>query len=308
MEKNENNQKLIEKCFRDARITDELCLSSIIKYRSSIKKFFAVIGDKRLEDLNNADFENFILKMKGAGAGNQRIRNVINAVKWVVQKSQNKGIVFNQLNLLTIKQPKIMKREVNYLTESEVEQFINCIKKDIEKKETVKNIRFMAFVRLLLQTGARIGEVLFINIKDINRQNREIAIIGKGSKPRTLFLKEETLKWIDKYLSTRHDNEKALFATQNGGSRWEQTDAGRSFRKYKKMSGIQKKFTIHTLRHSFATLCLMRGAGINVVQAALGHADPITTLKYYSGAVEKVKVKEMINDAHFDFIPQSKLT
>jgi site-specific recombinase XerD len=156
-----------------------------------------------------------------------------------------------------------------------------------------------------LQTGARIGEVLSINIEDIDRQNLEIPIIGKGSKPRTLFLKEETLNWIDKYLSVRKDNDKSLFATQSGESRWKQTDAGRSFRKYKEMSGIKKKFTIHTLRHSFATQLLIRGAGINVVQSALGHSDPITTFKYYSGAVEKVKVKEMINDRHFDFIPRS---
>jgi hypothetical protein len=46
----------------------------------------------------------------------------------------------------------------------------------------------------------------------------------------------------------------------------------------------------------------MRGAGINVVQTALGHSDPVTTLKYYAAAVEGVKVREMINDRHFDFI------
>lgn len=44
-----------------------------------------------------------------------------------------------------------------------------------------------------------------------------------------------------------------------------------------------------------------------MVQAALGHADPITTLKFYPGAVEKVKVRKMINDKHFDFIPKSKI-
>jgi len=46
----------------------------------------------------------------------------------------------------------------------------------------------------------------------------------------------------------------------------------------------------------------MKGAGINVVRTALGHSDPVTTLKYYAAAVEKSKVREMINDRHFDFI------
>jgi len=82
---------------------------------------------------------------------------------------------------------------------------------------------------------------------------------------------------------------------------------GRSFRKYKRLSGIKKDFVIHTFRHTFATQYFMKGAGINVVQTSLGHPDPVTTLKYYAVAVEKSKVREMINDSHFDFIPKSSL-
>ena len=51
----------------------------------------------------------------------------------------------------------------------------------------------MAFIRLLFQTGARVGEVLSIDIDDIDRENREVRIVGKGGKPRTLFLRAETL-------------------------------------------------------------------------------------------------------------------
>ena len=94
---------------------------------------------------------------------------------------------------------------------------------------------------------------------------------------------------------------------QDGRSRWRQTDAGRSFRRYKRLSGIIRDFVIHTLRHTFATQYLMKGAGINVVQTALGHADPVTTLKYYAAAVEKAKVRDMINDRNFDFLPEDGL-
>lgn len=73
------------------------------------------------------------------------------------------------------------------------------------------------------------------------------------------------------------------------------------------MSGITKKFTVHTLRHTFATQFLQHGGALPTVQAALGHSDPMTTLRYYSGAVEKAKVKEMINDRYFDFIPECKI-
>ena len=241
--------------------------------------------------------------MKKAGAGNSRIANVLASMKWIITRLQRKGIAFPHLDLFAIRKPRAIKRETNYLTEDELARFLGCIARDIERRPTVKDIRFMALAVFLLQTGARIGEALSINITDIDRQNKEIRIIGKGGKPRTLFLRDETLPWIDRYLAVRSDGEPALFASQDGSARWKQTDAGRSFRRYKESSGIKKDFVIHTFRHTFATQYLMKGAGINVVQTALGHADAVTTLKYYAATVEKTKVKEMINDRHFDFIP-----
>jgi integrase/recombinase XerD len=301
------NLQLAQRCFREARITDELCPSSIRKYTSSVRTFFAVTGQKAFPDLTNTDFDRFIIRMKEKGASNSRIANVIAAMKWLIQQLIRQGVVFPGLDVMAIRKPKAMKKETNYLTEVEIEQFLGVIKKHIAKRPTLTILRFMAFVILLLQTGARIGEALSINIAGIDRHNKEIRIIGKGGKPRTLFLRDQTLYWIDTYLSSRRDTEPALFATQDGTSRWKQTDAGRSFRRYKMLSGIHKDFVIHTMRHTFATQYLMRGAGINVVQTALGHSDPVTTLKYYAAAVEKSKVKAMINDRHFDFIPSQAL-
>ncbi len=299
--------KMMEECFREAQITDELCPASIKKYRSSLRTFFATVGHKSFPALNNSDFDQFIIAMKQNGAGNARIANVIATLKWIIPCLERKGIVFPHLDLLSIKKPRIIKPETNYLTEREVERFLSGVTRDIEKRPTVKNMRFMALAVFLLQTGARIGEALSIDIADIDRPSKEVRIIGKGSKPRTLFLRQETLYWIDRYLALRCDSQPAIFASQDGTARWKQTDVGRSFRRYKKLSGIKKHFVIHTFRHTFATQYLMKGAGINVVQTALGHADPVTTLKYYAAAVEKAKVKEMINDRHFDFLPDQFL-
>jgi site-specific recombinase XerD len=299
----ENNFEMVEECFREARITDELRPASIKKYTSSICNVLQLLGPKHLTSLNNRDFDRYILEMKGRGASNAHIANVISAMKWLVARLKEKSVAFPDLNLLAIRKPKAVKKETNYLTEYEIAQFLDTVRGYILKRQDVKSLRFMALVILLLQTGARIGEALSINQADIDQENKEIPIIGKGGKPRTLFLRDETMQWIDRYLAVRKDNEPALFASLDGTARWKQTDVGRSFRRYKDLSGIKKHFVIHTFRHTFATQYLMKGAGINVVQTALGHSDPVTTLKYYAAAVEKAKVKEMINDQHFDFIP-----
>jgi len=302
------NIQLAEECFRSARITGELSDSSITKYRDSVKKFFSVVDDTTFELLSFVKFEDFILKMRDAGASNSRIANVISAVKWVIKNLQINNMIKPTLDLEKVKKPKIGKKEVNYLTEDEVKILLGTIDKDINNHGTTpKKARIMALLVFLLQTGARIGETLKINTDEIDRQNMEVKVIGKGLKPRTLFLTGNTLYWIDKYLSLRKDKSKALFVSLNGLSRWQQTDVGRSFRRYKKMSGIKKAFTIHTLRHTFATQYLTKGAGINVVQTALGHADAVTTLKYYAGVVNKAKVREMIDDSYFDFIPKAEV-
>lgn len=302
-----SNPQLAEECFRSALIASELSDSSVIKYRDSIKKFFSII-DKSIGELEIRDFEDFILKMRDNGASNSRIANVISAVKWVINNLQINNMIKKTLDLEKVKKPKIEKKEVNYLTEEEIKIFLGAIERDIEEGGImIRKVRAMALFVFLLQTGARIGEVLKINTDEINWQNKEVGVIGKGSKPRTLFLTDDTIFWIDKYLSLRKDENKALFVSLSGKSIWQQTDVGRSFRRYKKLSGIRKHFTIHTLRHTFATQYLTKGAGINVVQTALGHSDAVTTLKYYAGAVNKVKVKEMINDEHFNFIPKSVL-
>jgi len=301
------NKELLEQCFRRVRLTRELGESSIEKYQSSIKRFFSIIGEKPFEEITIEDVENYILAARDKGANDARIANVISAIKWAISVMQKYDLIGDDMNLEKVKKPKIIRKEVGYLSEQEIDAFYGCIAKAISKNASIKNVRFMALMIFLLQTGARIGEVLSINISDINYQEKEVPIIGKGEKPRTLFLQDETLVWIDKYLALRKSDHEALFVSLDGKSRWQQTDLGRSFRRFRKLSGIKKRFTVHVLRHTMATRCLDRKVPINTVQFLLGHSSPMTTLKFYVGAVEKENARKVMQDEHFDFIPESAL-
>lgn len=307
MDRKNNNLQLLEECFRNARITDELSDSSIEKYRDSVKKFFSVIGAKEFQQLEKRDFDDCILKMRGSGAGNSRIANVISAVKWVVKRLQEEKKIERTLDLEKVRKPKIERREVEYLTEEEITRFLDAINKDIEKGIKVRKVRIMALVVLLLESGARIGEALSIKIGKIDWDNNDIPIIGKGKKPRTLFFRDRSKYWLQKYLSIRNSDNEFLFVTQDGLAKWSQTDVGRSFRRYRDLSGIKKKFVLHTLRHTTATQLSFKGAQFNEIQALLGHTRLETTVKYYIGAVEKQRVKQIMQDKYYDFIPRSAL-
>lgn len=299
------NAKLINSFFTEVRITDELCDSSVFKYNESINKFLSISGDKFIGDLENEDFDDFIVRMKANGASGSRISNVISAMKKILNYLKDKQIIKLEVDMDKIRKPKIQKKETNYLTEDEIKMLITTIRNDLEDGEAIRKIRMMLLVIFLLQTGARIGEALSIKIADIDRINLEIPIIGKGSKPRNLFISEDILYWVDRYLAIRKSPSEYLFVTLNGKSAWKQTDVGRSFRYYKKKSGIVKHFTLHTLRHTSATQLAIKGAPMNVIQKILGHSKLETTVKFYIGAADNNMAKKLMHDERFRIIPQN---
>lgn len=295
--------KLLEECFREALITGELSESSVAKYRDSFKKFFLVIGDKPLKELTCEDFGDFILNARAGGAGNSRIANVISSIKWVLKRLQESGRFPRTLDLDTVKKPRIEQKEVNYLTEEEIGRFLSTIEAEVNRDNRIGNVRMMALVRLLLESGARIGEALSIKVKEIDWDNNEIPIIGKGKRPRMLYFRDGSKYWLKRYLAERNSDHELLFVTQEGLGRWFQTDVGRSFRRFRDLSGIKKPFTIHTLRHCTATHLYSKGVQLNVVQKILGHKRLETTVKYYVGTAEKEQAKKVMRDSMFDFIP-----
>jgi len=302
---NSSNQKLAEECLNKARAYGDLSDSSVTKYLDSVNKFYSVVG-KDFASLEISDFENFILKMRDNDASNSRIANVISAVKWVINFAQQNGMIKRTLDLEKIKKPKIERSPVIYLDKDEISKFRDCILKDIgDGEKSIRKIRMMALIELMLESGARIGEVLYVNVDEIDWEKRKIPVIGKGNKHRILRFRERGELWIKKYLSIRNSDNPKLFVTLCGKSGWEQTDVGRSFRKYRKLSGITKKFTLHTLRHTLASQYALKGVPLPKIQRILGHAHLDTTVRYYVGAAEEAEVDKIMKDEYYDFIPQS---
>ena len=303
----QNNLKLVDECLRSARITDVLCANSVIKYRESLKRFFKSVDGKSFDSLEMRDFDDYILKAKERGNSNSGILSALYAVKWVMKKLQDQKLIKKRIDLEKINKPRVKKKDVNYLTKEEVSKVLGIIERELADGETIRKVRTMALYVLLLETGARINEALSIKINDIDFENREIPIIGKGNKPRTLFLHDGSVNWIKKYLNKRKDDNEFLFVTLNGKEQWVYNNVDRSFLRYRKMANLYKDFTIHTFRHTFATQLLLNGVPINTVSYLLGHANLETTIKYYIGAIKKAEAKAQVLDKHFDFMPRSVL-
>jgi integrase/recombinase XerD len=162
------------------------------------------------------------------------------------------------------------------------------------------SIRDVALLEMLYATGMRASEIVGLNISDINLSVSFVRCTGKGSKERIVPINKITLKAIKEYLEKARPefpqkDKNALFLDKNG-KRLSRQGLWLVVKKYVKLSGVKGKTSPHTLRHSFATHLLEKGADLRSVQEMLGHADISTTQIYTS--VSRERLKRVYNKAH----------
>jgi integrase/recombinase XerD len=143
----------------------------------------------------------------------------------------------------------------------------------------------------------RISEALSVDVEDIDWEHKEIIIIGKGNKQRTVFLSDRAISWLQMYLLRRNNDHPALFTTFGKLERLKPYDLSKQFKHYAQSAGLKKKVTPHILRHTAATIMSFNGADIRTIQQILGHSDIKTTAKYYLGVD-----KEALREAHTKFL------
>lgn len=184
----------------------------------------------------------------------------------------------------SVQLPKRPRRDVAYLTPSEVESFVSAVEMhNQDGTSSESGVRFRALVECLLGSAMRISEALSLNRTDVDFERREARVIGKGNKQRTVFFTDRALFWLRRYLEIRQDSYPALFATLGGRSRLGRPDIWRPFARYRKLAGIQKRVTPHLLRHTAATQLLFNGCPVGHIKEILGHERLETTCRYYLG-------------------------
>jgi integrase/recombinase XerD len=152
----------------------------------------------------------------------------------------------------------------------------------------------MAMLEGLYATGLRVSELVGLKISNINLEAGYIRTLGKGSKERFIPMGEKAMEAIRDYLTsgrlqlTKGKNSPYLFLNSSGGPMSRQ-GFWKIIKKYGRQSGIKKKITPHSIRHSFATHLLEGGADLRSVQVMLGHADISTTQIYTHVTRERLK-------------------
>ncbi len=142
-------------------------------------------------------------------------------------------------------------------------------------------LRDLAIFELTYSSGLRVGELTSLNVGSVDLENRQVRVLGKGSKERILPIGRQACGALQNYLNARGEVrlEDALFLNQRGG-RLTARSVQRNLKTRLLQFCLPTDVTPHALRHSFATHLLDAGADLRVIQELLGHASLSTTQKY----------------------------
>ena len=151
-------------------------------------------------------------------------------------------------------------------------------------------LRDLAMIDMLASTGMRIGEMVLLNIADIDFTERECVVFGKGDKERVVYFDARTKIHLKNYIDSRVDDNPALFVTLKAP--FERIKIGgieSRLRSIGKMLGIEKVHP-HKFRRTLATLAIDKGMPIEQLQQLLGHKRIDTTLQYAMVKQSNVKI------------------
>lgn len=189
----------------------------------------------------------------------------------------------------------------NYILKSPVRR-IHKIKSNQPVKETYTDesleimrdqcgcLRDLALIDLLSSTGMRVGELVRLNRSDIDFENRECVVFGKGSKERPVYFDARTKIHLKNYLDSRTDENPALFVSLiQPFKRLEISGVEIRLRNFGKKLGITKVHP-HKFRRTLATRAIDKGMPIEQVQRLLGHAKIDTTMQYAMVNQNNVKI------------------
>ncbi len=251
------------------------CRSSTIHSSSkAIELFLTFLKEAEkssLEEITREDIGAFIEHEQDRGLKPASVRTRLNAVYAFMRFLIEGGIVRSEVLVrkLRIKQPDLLPRAID---SEDVKRLLAVI----------DGIRDRAMILLLLRSGMRIGELLSVKVNDISLREQKIVIYqaDKTQVGRVVYFSDDAREALEAWLEGRDSHKEFLFYGQ-GRERLTYTGARLRFTRYLQKAGLSDKgYTVHCLRHTFATELLNAGLRLECLQQLLGHSNLEVTRRY----------------------------
>jgi len=247
-------------------------------------RFFAGTQIDNPECITASDLDAFLAGQLTKLDGNPRSQNSMNRLRTALRVFfvwlQQAGMIENN-PAAGVKTSSVAQKPPVYLTDHEEQDLLRCLRDNRTKNHALRD---NAIIQLLLDTGIRVGELVGLNLEDVDGKHLRVRR-AKGGNPVVKFLPVLTRKAIETYVRRERSqllkgkDSNALFVNQQG-SRMNARAIQLLVPVWVERSGITKPVTPHTLRHTFATSLLNKTGNLLLVQKALGHRNVTTTQIY----------------------------
>ena len=260
-----------------------------VSYKNDLEVYRDYLKSKHINNINNIssdDIKSFLKKRSDEETTTiaHNLTVIKNFHKYLLKEKLVKTDVSE-----FIERPKLKKSLPKALSMEDIDNLLDI------KLNTAFDYRNKAMLELMYGCGLRVSELVNLEMNDIDMTNCLIRIFGKGNKERDIPLGEYSIYYLQEYLDRRDSLLKKktcnkLFLNNHGLGMTRQ-GFFKNLKGILEEKGLNPNISPHTLRHSFATHLINRGADLRSVQEMLGHSD-ISTTKIYT----KVSDEKVIND------------
>ncbi|MBW2156474.1 MAG: site-specific tyrosine recombinase XerD [Deltaproteobacteria bacterium] len=268
-----------------------LSQKTIESYSSDLSRHLRFLRQKKIKNIVDVD-TSLILKhliaLRDAGLGSRSCARHLVALRGFYRfLVQEKVVEYDPARLIDL--PKSGLKLPDVLSVAEIELLLN-----VPDTDTHLGKRNAAMLELLYAAGLRVSELVNLNFLDVNLEAGFARVLGKGSKERVVPFGIHAKKKVEDYINVARplllkDRVSRYLFVARAGKPMTRQGFWKLLKQYAQRSGIKKKITPHSIRHSFASHLLEGGADLRTVQVMLGHVDISTTQIYTHVAREHLR-------------------
>ena len=271
----------------EIRVSRRLAANTVLAYQRDLGRLcaFAKQMNRALATLDRSDLEAFVRELMVSGLSPRSVARHVASVRGFYRFLVLDGHL-TASPADDVQAPRAWPALPRFLSLDEVDRLL-----DQPDTKTPGGLRDRALLELLYATGMRVSELVTLRVGDVNLDRGLLTCLGKGAKERMVPVGGPATAWTRRYLATarpallKRRESVHLFLNARGGPALSRVGFWKIVKKYGRQAGLRRELSPHTLRHSFATHLLERGADLRVIQTLLGHAD-LSTTQIYTHIIE----------------------
>ena len=288
---NELSKRYLQEFKLYIEVEKNFSIHTVRAYVSDVLSFLLWLNERKIQDVTYSVISDYLIYIRQFNYLKTTTARKIASLRTFYRFLYREKIVESN-PAAGVHSPKRSKNLPEFLTEQEINQILNKVKID-----TPAGYRNRVILELLYATGMRVSELSNLNFENLNLEENEIKVFGKGAKERIVLVSERAKEFLQNYIKTarylicseKNPKPDSPVFINKTGYRLQTQSVRKAINEVMKKIELPKHVTPHVFRHSFATKLLEHGADLRVVQELLGHSSISNTQIYTHVSMERLK-------------------